>query len=553
MKLYKLSILAFTAIGFAACDDINDIQPEGDGVSAAQVTKTVELISERTEADFIGMFSMMGQPYFYAPSDQRSDDFGFIMAAISQDAEGPDLQFPNNAYNWFSPCGEFTSRYTTYANPLIRYSTPYTQLKLANDLLRNYISSEEDLENKDLIKGFEPEVVNKMAQALAIRAFDYLSLAPSFQFSYAAGAQDEPCVPIVTLSTEDATHNPRATVKEVYEAAIKDLTWAIEHLDEKRDTKAQININVAYGLRARAYLATEQWEKAAADAEAAAKGYTPATIEQVSTPSFYDINDGNWIWGYDMTVSVAQIGSDATSSSWIGVFSKDSYSCVVGCYAFINKLLYDKIPATDVRKGWWLDENLESPLLETVEWDGVTGKDISTLKIADVKEPYIAYTNVKFGAPSIPTDLNDADWPFMRVEEMILIQAEGYAKSGNEAKAKQILSDFVKTYRDPSYSIPAAGVRSLADEIWFQRRVELWGEGFAWSDLMRLNKPLVRFHDDNSNYPDAYKFNLPAKDPWMLMRFPQRETNTNYSIVNNTGGSDPETGQNPGLRDGVTD
>ena len=99
MKLYKLSILAFAAMSFAACDDINDVKPEGDGVSAEQVTETVELVPVRAEADFIGMFTMMGQPYFYSPSDERSDDFGFIMAAISQDAEGPDLQFPNSGYN----------------------------------------------------------------------------------------------------------------------------------------------------------------------------------------------------------------------------------------------------------------------------------------------------------------------------------------------------------------------------------------------------------------------------------------------------------------------
>jgi hypothetical protein len=140
----------------------------------------------------------------------------------------------------------------------------------------------------------------------------------------------------------------------------------------------------------------------------------------------------------------------------------------------------------------------------------------------------------------------------MRVEEMILIQVEGLAKSGQEAKAKQLLTSFVTTYRDPSYTITAA--RTFADEIWFQRRVELWGEGFAWSDMQRLNKPLVRFHTaEESNYPDAFMFNLPAKDPWMLMRFPQRETNTNFGIINNIGGIAPKIGINPELRDGVTD
>lgn len=554
MKTYfKIAILSLFTLGFTQCNDIDEIQPEGDGISAAQVTEAVSLIPSRSKADFVGMFTMMGQPYFYAPSSTRADDFGFIMMAISQDAEGPDLQFPNSGYNWFSVCGELSSRTPTYANPLIRYSTPYAQLKMANDMLRNYISDEAQLDDADFVKSLDSVAVNIIAQSLAIRAFDYLSMAPYFQFSYAAGAKDEPCVPLVTLSTADAANNPRASVETIYNQIIKDLTWAVNHLDKNRETKSYINKNVALGLRARAYLATEKWAEAAEDAKAAQEGFTPASIADVSTPSFYDINDKNWIWGYDMTTSMAN-GKYGTSPSWIGSFSKEAYACGVGCYAFINKLLYNKIPATDVRKGWWVDEKLHSPLLETVDWDGVTGDAVATLQVADVKEPYFAYTNVKFGVPSMPkpTDMNDSDWPFMRVEEMILIEVEGLAKSGKEAEAKQILTDFVKTYRDPSYTINNA--RTFADEIWFQRRVELWGEGFAWADMQRLNKPLVRIHSlEDTNYPDAYAFNLPAKDPWMLMRFPQRETNTNFGIKNNDGGVAPKIGNQPELRDGVTD
>jgi hypothetical protein len=135
---------------------------------------------------------------------------------------------------------------------------------------------------------------------------------------------------------------------------------------------------------------------------------------------------------------------------------------------------------------------------------------------------------------------------------MILIQAEGLAKSGNETQARQILENFVRTYRDPAYDSNAAG-RSLADEIWYQRRVELWGEGFAMSDIMRLQKPLVRFHDATCNQPAAFRFNIPADDAWLLMRFCDSETNTNLAIENNTGSKQPEQDQYPNLRDGVTD
>ena len=205
-----------------------------------------------------------------------------------------------------------------------------------------------------------------------------------------------------------------------------------------------------------------------------------------------------------------------------------------------------------MRKGWWVDENLHSPLLQNVSWNGATGDDVAALFIENVKEPFEPLTNVKFGMYTYGSTTNEEDWPFMRVEEMILIQAEGYVRGGNEPKGKQILEDFVKTYRDPSYSADAGG-RTLVDEIWFQRRVELWGEGFSNADTRRLNKPFVRFHDSNSNMPEAFRFNLKADDPHLLMHFCKSETNTNLAIVDNPAGNQPEPGQNADLRDGVTD
>jgi hypothetical protein len=172
------------------------------------------------------------------------------------------------------------------------------------------------------------------------------------------------------------------------------------------------------------------------------------------------------MWGYDMTSELAMNNPYATSSAWVRSFSGDGYSAGTQVYACINNILYDKISDTDVRKGWWVNSNLESPLLETVTWEGVSGNAISTLVIDNVKMAFLPYTNVKFGMNTIGGILNDDDWPFMRVEEMILIQAECLARSGATAEATSLLEDFVRTYRDPAYSANASG-RTLEDEIWF--------------------------------------------------------------------------------------
>lgn len=89
---------------------------------------------------------------------------------------------------------------------------------------------------------------------------------------------------------------------------------------------------------------------------------------------------------------------------------------------------------------------------------------------------------------------------------------------------------------------------------WFQRRVELWGEGFSMYDLLRLQKPLVRFHTGKeTNVVTRYRFNMPANDPYYAYRFTQKERDNNKGIVDNTTGKEPVSGQNGDLRDGVTD
>ena len=544
MKISRYLTIALLALTFAACNDIDEQEFEGGALTADQLKETNEAIESRIEASFVGMFTMMGQPKLMGYSTPH--DYGFVMTCLVNDLEGSDAWIPDNNYNWFSACGEWSSRNPSYYIPFFRYGVPYKQIKIANDIIGSYDEATTD-----------PTSMNRIAQAKACRAFDYMNLASFFQFNYADHKAD-PCVPLVTEKTLDAATNPRATVEEIYNQILEDLTYACEVLEDFKPTnKNYISGAVAYGLRARAYLAMEEWEKAAEDADKAIQlsGATPATIDEVSTPSFYNIEDHNWLWGYDMTVATQEIYKVATVCSWTVSFSAYAYAASDGCYLHINKLLYDKISDTDVRKGWWLDENLHSPLLSTISWDGVTGDAIAPLEIEDTKLAMDAYTNVKFGMYSgIGSTTNDNDFPFMRVEEMILVKAEGLAKSGKESEAKQVLSEFVKTYRDPSYDIDAQlAQRSLADEIWFQRRVELWGEGFNMGDIMRLKKPMVRFHSTSDPYPDNFRFNVEYGDPYTLLRFPRNETNNNSAIVNNEGGNQPNPGQNPELRDGVTD
>lgn len=547
MKRYKIFMIALGALMLTtACNDIDEQEPEGLSLTKEQSQETNTAIPERVQATFTGMFTMMGKPRTAYPNSSRADDFGFVMAAISLDIEGADMFMQNNNYNWFSVCGEYSSRNANYANPYIRYVIPYRQIGIANEVIASYPEDTTD-----------PEAINKIAQARAIRAFDYMALAPYFQFNYQT-SKDLPCVPILSAGV-DYANNPRATVGEVWAYIMEDLNYAVENLTEARPSKDQVNINVAYGLRARANLAMGNYAEAAADAEKAMAGYTPYSIAEVSVPKFYDLADHNWIWGISITPEIAEVFKYGTSASWINAFSGYSYSAGTQNTPCINILLWNKIPETDVRKGWWIDGNFHSDHWANLTWtDATTGASATGDAIAEFtyedKMEFLPYTNIKFGMKEgVGSIVNNNDWPLMRVEEMILIQVEGLAKSGNEAQARSILENFVKTYRDPAYSSTDRGL-SFADEIWFQRRVELWGEGFFMFDAKRLGKPVVRTHGaGTTNQPDAFAFNIAADDGWLNMRFPQTEMDNNIGIVDNDGGEIPVAGQNPTLRDGVTD
>ena len=140
------------------------------------------------------------------------------------------------------------------------------------------------------------------------------------------------------------------------------------------------------------------------------------------------------------------------------------------------------------------------------------------------------YVNTKFGAYQsiFGNTTNASDWPLMRVEEMYLIKAEAEAMGGNLSGGKSTLENFVRTYRDPSFTSKANSAQDFQDEVWLQRRMELWGEGFSLFDILRLKKPVVR---KNTNYDPSVQYNSAAEAQILIYRIPQCEMETNSGSV----------------------
>lgn len=520
------------SLAFTGCQDL-DTAPEGDVVTTDQKDEVYELNPERAEASINAIYFQFKE---YMPNENalgasRHNDIGYPTIMLCTDANGMDVVSDDNGYNWQGN--------SLIYNDHLDY-TSYECQMVWNDLYNIIFSC------NNAIASFDPETDDPLFQmylggAYAARAFGYFNLAQLYQFTY-VGNQDKPCVPLITNeNSADATVNgaPRATVQAVYDQIEADLETGINFLKVGEDAGADrggdrryIDQSVAYGIRARVALTKQEWAAAAEAAQTAISlsDARPATIEEVSYPTFWNMdNEPDWMWGIKVDES------DNVVSSGIVNWPSHMGSLNYGYANFsggkqINKALYNTIPDTDVRKGWWTNEEGTSPNLteDQQKW---------------MDTYYGGYTQVKFGPDKdvIGQSASANDIPLMRIEEMYLILAEAQAMGGDTGTGKATLETLIQSYRDPEYTCTAASAADIQEEIYRQRRIELWGEGLIWYDIMRLNKDVDR---RGAGFPQPSSvYHIPAGSDILLWRIPQNEINSNQALTeddNNKAGTTPQ-------------
>jgi hypothetical protein len=137
--------------------------------------------------------------------------------------------------------------------------------------------------------------------------------------------------------------------------------------------------------------------------------------------------------------------------------------------------------------------------------------------------------NQKFKAKGDANSVGDI--PYMRAAEMFLIEAEALARNNEETASKVVFTSFMKT-RVPSYVSSSATGTAYLTEIMNSRRVELWGEGFRFLDLKRLNQALER-SGSNHNTALAVAISVAAGDNAWQWLIPQSEINANPLVKQN--------------------
>ncbi len=75
--------------------------------------------------------------------------------------------------------------------------------------------------------------------------------------------------------------------------------------------------------------------------------------------------------------------------------------------------------------------------------------------------------------------------------------------------------------------------QALIDEIFFHRRIELWGEGFRFTDLKRTNSTMSRAGIPNHLPALIQVVTIPAGDIRWEWLFPQDELNANKALLQN--------------------
>ncbi|MFT5256471.1 MAG: hypothetical protein ACI9KF_000086 [Arenicella sp.] len=386
-------------------------------------------------------------------------------------------------------------------------------------------------------------------QAYAYRAYSLLSLVQHYAKGYLIGnPSTDSGVPIVL---DPQTTGPRATVEEVYNQIELDLDAAIAAFADasSRPTgdpkhKSQLNVNVAHGLKARWALSKGDWATAASEAIKARQGYP--IMNQVDWKSGFNTNSlSEVIWGSNV------IGAETTFFRSYFYLASNTFngSQIRNNPKIADKRIVDAIPSTDYRKDAFI---VDAPNTNSSAANGqggfgndpnYTDRAVFNARVASLKSTYglvgghnlHPYMHFKLKNKN-PGSIDPDDIIYMRSSEMYLIEAEAKTMLSDIAGAQAALKPLGEE-RDSAFNATVFNTQqSLMDQIKFQRRVELWGEGFGYTDKIRWDEGIDHGANGGSGasevlYQNAYVVSKPSTNNDWIFKIPQAEIDANPDIT----------------------
>lgn len=444
---------------------------------ATQTPENIFATTKNALAAINGMHRVL-----YAQWYSRQSEGGQSGNMLYMDVLGEDFVMTAQANGWLvSEYRWLTHRNETHTTVRFNYGFYYSLIGNANMIIQNIDNAVGPDAEKNLIKG----------QAYAYRAWSYFQMIQLFSERYDANAANSGLGLSLVLEPKSGSL-PRNTVAEVYAQIHLDLDEAITLLTgTTRPHRSHMTANVAKGFKARVALTQQNWDMAARFANEARQGF-PLMSNAKYLEGFSNIDNAEWMWGiehldhhptyfYSLFAYLGDFSSTNTRGNPKAIFSP----------------LYDRIPDTDIRKRLW-DPTGSNPNFPVVS--------------GGTRFPYMTRKFILRNPGN-----SNGDLAFMRSAEMYLIEAEALANQpGKEDQARQVLFELA-SHRDPGYTLSTNTGADLIDEILFQRRIELWGEGFRFYDLKRLNMPLDRRGGNHDNSLAQLMFEPAGTKNWVFL------------------------------------
>ncbi len=397
-----------------------------------------------------------------------------------------------------------------------------------------------------------PRLREILGQAYTYRAYAYLSLVQYYAKGYLIGnPSTDPGVPLLFASEAPFTSAPRSTVQEIYTQCMLDINTAIEYFDGatqrptgSADNKSQLNIDVAYGLKARIALNSGQWQTAADAAKLARQKY-PLMNKALWQSGFNTTLLPEVIWGSNVITTETTFFRSyfyLISNNFNGAQNRTNPKIA-------DRRLIDATPSTDYRKEMFLANapnsatgaatpggfaNNTNPLYPTLASFNQAIAAIRAqwgLTTSFRTHPYMHFKLRN----KTPSSIDPDDIIYMRSSEMYLIEAEALAMLNNVSGAQTALKPFGEA-RDTNYNVTIYNSKPLLlEHIKFQRRLELWGEGFGYVDHIRWDEGVDHAANGGSGaaqilYQNAWKIEKPSLNRDWIFKIPQKEIDANPNL-----------------------
>lgn len=417
------------------------------------------------------------------------DDFGQKSVDIATDLMCGDMVMAGETYGWFSADAKLLNNTSNRQRAYSIWRYYFQVIKAANKVFDTVGGDgkmpEEGSENRAYY-----------GQAKVLRAYAYFNLVNLYARPYEV-SKNEKVLPFYTSQTTTGTAE-LSTVDQIYTHIIDDLKEALTALDGYvRSSKDEPNTALANCLLAYAYLQKGEYGNAytAASNVITSQEFPLLQLEELLTSGFNSVNVSEFIWAIDLTAD----NTPALPTFW-GHVDYFTYSyCAAGDFKMIPENLYAEIPDSDIRKNWFRNSD---PLMN---W----------------------YKFYDKGRTPMGDRLWENDEVYMRVAEMYLVAAEAAVRNNELENAKTVWKEFMAT-RDEAVAatVDAMSADELLDNLYYNWRLEMWGEGRGLMTMKRFKKTVTRGMNDYA-WPGT---EISYEDDRLYFEIPDNEITNNPNL-----------------------